>query len=66
MAKKFGNYYLTRNNPRELLKENRKYKDVIYNIQKEINKIYIDGETINRALLLSIYERIYNLLKEVE
>ena len=46
--------------------QNQKYKEVIDRIKKEINKIFIDEEIINRALLLGIYENIYYFLKEVE
>ena len=37
MAIKIGKYYLTRNNPRELLKENQKYKEVIFKIKMIIS-----------------------------
>ena len=46
--------------------KNKKYKEVIDKIKKEINKIFVDEEIINRALLLGIYEKIYYFLKEVE
>lgn len=35
-----------------------KQKEVIDKIKKEVDKIFVEGQIINRALLLSIYENI--------
>lgn len=43
-----------------------KQKEVIDKIKKEVDKIFVEGQIINRALLLSIYENIWRTLKEVE
>lgn len=44
----------------------QKQKEVIDKIKKEVDKIFVEGHTINRCLLLSIYENIWRTLKEVE
>lgn len=54
------------NRYQELQKENKKQKEVIDKIKKEVDKIFVEGQTINRCLLLSIYENIWRILKEVE
>ena len=50
----------------ELLeKENKKYKEVIDKIKKEVDKIFVEGQIINKCLLLSIYENIWRIINEV-
>lgn len=44
----------------------KRQKEVIDKIKKEVDKIFVEGQTINRCLLLSIYENIWRTLKEVE
>ena len=48
-----------------LEEENKKYKEVIDTIKKEVDKIFVEGQIINKCLLLSIYENIWRILKEV-
>ena len=49
----------------ELLeKENQKQKEIIDKIKKEVDKIFVEGQIINKCLLLSIYENIWRILNE--
>lgn len=43
----------------------KKQKEAIDKIKKEVDKIFVEGQTINRCLLLSIYENIWRILKRV-
>ena len=46
-----------------LLQENEQLKDLIDKIKKEVDKIFVEGQIINKCLLLSIYENIWRILK---
>ena len=69
MAIKIGKYYLTRNNPRELLKENQKYKEVIDKASSQI-KLYgkYNGEKCTRgfSMMSADFNKLLDILKEVE
>ena len=65
---KDGKYYQSRYTHRwlnNLQQQNKKYKEVIDKIKKEVDKIFVEGQIINKCLLLSIYENIWRILKEV-
>lgn len=66
MAIKIGKYYLTRNNPRELLKENTKYKEVIDKLINSIDECwYMDNENVGEQVFIKKCE-LKDILKEVE
>ena len=70
MGIKIGKYYLTRNNPRELLKENKKYKEVIDKAKEWINNHIDTFEERNITIYdwnsLSNPKELLDILKEVE
>lgn len=66
MAFKLGKYYLTRNNPRAILKYNAKLMDENYKLQQKIDeaieKLYCWGE----ALDPDFQKEMLSILKEEE
>lgn len=49
----------------DLEEENKKQKEVIEKIQKEVDKIFKEYQPFNRAVLLTTLENINNYIKEV-
>lgn len=44
----------------------KKQKEIIEKIQKEVDKIFKEYQSINRAMLLTMFEKIYQLLQILE
>lgn len=64
MAIKIGKYYLTRNNPRELLKENKKYKEVIDKVYTRLEYFLIGNSKYQSSQ--EEFIKLLDILKEVE
>ena len=70
MAFKLGKYYLTRNNPRAILKYNAKLMDENYKLQQKMDKAINYISNINASKICNIFDPylddLLSILKEEE
>lgn len=61
MAIKIGKWYITRNNPREILRICANKQNIIDELKEYMVNLYIVGYTIQNATLDSIFHKIKEL-----